>query len=245
MLRALRVIGILVFALLVGLSARRIQTQYDSGKLFEQYNSERKANVTLLSISVIGLGLLGFFEAMRPRRRAGRIGFAPVQRSDEPIDDGLDTANIYSAPKTDESWHRTKVQRTRTIYKERRSYDSFWLGLLQILVVSLPVVYGILVIACLGGWILAGADTYLVCWVFFGMLLLAALAAWGIRRKKGWGLKTGYAVAILHLLFFPVGTAVGLILLIALVGASPSILLSPRERRRAARGKKQQNLRVA
>lgn len=246
MLRTLRVIGILVFALLVGLSAHRIQKLYASGKLFDQYNSERKANVTLMAISVLGLGVLGFFEATHHRRRAVKRGFAPVQASEEPVDDGLDTTNIYTAPESDKSWERVRGRESRIPYKDTGTYERFWIGLLWAISIVVVAGYGSLTIACAFGWYPSFFGTAAVaCGISFGMLALCFLASWGILRKQEWGLKVGYAVAILHLLYFPLGTAVGLIMIVALVGASSLVVLTPRERRRAARAKKYKNLGMA
>jgi hypothetical protein len=246
MLRALRIIGILVFALLIGLSAHRIQQLYTSGKLFEQYNSERKANVTLLAFSVVGLGILGFFELTRAKRLETRRGFAPVEVSDEPIDDGLDTANIYSAPESPDKWEGRRVRTSNARHSEPRKSEDFWLGLLRILSFSTPLVYTFLFVVCLSGWWVPLAVPLTVLYSIFGfMLIFSLISAIGIMRQKTWGIKTGYAIAIIHLLFFPVGTAAGLLLLIGLVGATPAIVLSPREQRSVERKKRQKNLSVA
>lgn len=240
MLRALRIIGILVFALLVGISAHRIQKLYTSGKLFEQYNSERKTNVTLLAVSVVGLGLLGFFELTRAKRLDARRGFAPVDDSDEGVDDGLDTANIYSAPETLDKWagRRIRTSSSRPQSPVRQS-ENFWMLLLRILSFSTPLLYAGLLVACLSGkWMPPLAMQVPILSSICGfMLIFSLISATGILQKKPWGIKTGYAIAIIHLLFFPVGTAAGLLLLIGLVGAAPLIMLSPHEQRRAARNK--------
>lgn len=245
MLRALRIIGILVFALLVGLSAHRIQELYTSGKLFEQYNSERKANVTLLAFSVVGLGLLGFFELTRAKRLETRRGFAPVEESDEPVDDGLDTANIYSSPESPDKWEGRRIRTSSDRHREPRKSEDFWLGLLRILSFSTPLVYTSLLVVCLSGqWVPLAVPLILLNGILGFMLVFSLVSAIGIMRKKTWGIKTGYAIAIIHLLFFPVGTAAGLILLIGLVGAAPVMILSPREQRREERAKRRKNLSV-
>lgn len=237
MLRALRIIGILVFALLVGLSAHRIQALYTSGKLFEQYNSERKANVTLLAFSMVGLGVLGFFELTRAKRLDTRKGFAPVKIAKDP-GAGMDAANIYSAPKTPDKWGGRRVRTASASYREPLQAENFWLGLLRILSFCTPLVYASLLAVCLlGRWVPAAVPLTLLYSIFGFMLVFSLISAIGIMQKKPWGIKTGYAIAIIHLLFFPVGTAAGLILLIGLVGAAPLIILSPREKRRVARNK--------
>ncbi len=241
MLRALRVIGILVFALLVGVSAYRIQQLYDSGTLFEQYNSERRAKITLLAVSVIGLGVLGFFELTREERIQTRKGFAPADISDEPVDDGLDTANIYSAPETIDKWQGRRTCASTLRHHESREIGTFWIGLLRIITFSTPVVYILLLVACLTGWVPVAGNMPVLYGLGGSMLVLSLVSAVGIMRKKAWGRTVGYAIAIIHLLFFPVGTAAGLILLIGLVGAAPLFAHSPSERRQAALAKRQKN----
>ena len=75
MLRIIRVIGIVIFALLIGLSANALTEMYESGQLLEKYNSARKSNITLLGISVLALAILGYFELTRGRRLAARRGY--------------------------------------------------------------------------------------------------------------------------------------------------------------------------
>lgn len=238
MLRALRIIGILVFAVLVGLSAHRIQSLYTAGELFEPYNSERKANITLLAFSMAGLGILGFFELTRAKRLDTRKGFAPVKIAKEAGGDGMDVANIYSAPATPDKCGGRRVRTASARYREPRQTETFWLGLLRILSFSTPLVYASLLVVCwLGRWVPAAVPLTLLYSIFGFMLIFSLISAIGIMQKKPWGIKTGYALAIIHLLFFPVGTAAGLILLIGLVGAAPLIILSPREKRRVARSK--------
>ncbi len=245
MLRALRVIGILVFALLVGFSAYRIQQLYASGRLFEQYNSERRANITLLAVSVIGLGVLGFFELTREKRLRTRKGFSPADISDEPVDDGLDTANIYSAPETLDKWQGRRIRTSTLRHHESREIGKFWIGLLRTITFSTPVVYILLLVACLTGRVPVAGNMPVLCGMGGFMLALSLVSAVGIMRKKAWGRTVGYAIAIIHLLFFPVGTAAGLILLMGLVGAASLFSLSPREQRQAALAKRQKNLNVA
>ena len=245
MLRALRIIGILVFALLVGVSAYRIQQLYNSGTLFEQYNSERRAKITLLAVSVIGLGILGFFEFTREKRLQMRKGFAPVGISGEPVDDGLDTANIYSAPETIDKWQGRRIRTPSLRHRESREVGSFWIGLLRIISFSTPVAYILLLVACLTGRMPAVGNMPVLYGMGGFMLVLSLVSAAGIMKKKAWGRTVGYAIAIIHLLFFPVGTAAGLILLIGLVGAAPLFALSPSEQRQAALAKRQKKIRVA
>ena len=65
MLRVLRILGIVVFAVIVGISANNLWDMHQTGELTERYNSARKANVTMLVFSimaVVGLGCAPDFE---------------------------------------------------------------------------------------------------------------------------------------------------------------------------------------
>ncbi len=242
MLRVLRIIAILVFAVLVGISARRIQQLYTSGRLFEQYNSARRASITLFVFSVVGLGVLGYLEISRFKRHGQRRGYSPTQGDGEPVVDGLDTASIYSRPESPDKWEGLRTRTSRSRHHKPFLFDNFWMGLLRVMVFSMPVVYALLLAACLAGWI--STDMPMLCGGLGFIGFLSLVAGVGIVWKKAWGLKVGYAIAMIHLLLFPVGTVIGLILLIGLVGAAPLFSLSSREQQRAARGKRQKNLRA-
>jgi hypothetical protein len=62
------------------------------------------------------------------------------------------------------------------------------------------------------------------------LLLGSVLASVGILRRKTWGIKFGYAMAVFHLLIFPFGTAAGFVMLIALMGVTSEFTV-PRRRR--------------
>ena len=105
--------------------------------------------------------------------------------------------------------------------------------------------YASLLVICLSGqWVPPMIPVLLLNSIFGFMLVFSLISAFGIMRKKVWGFKTGYAIAIIQLLFFPAGTVAGLILLIGLVGAAP-VILSPREQRREERAKRHKKIGVA
>jgi hypothetical protein len=59
---------------------------------------------------------------------------------------------------------------------------------------------------------------------------LLALAAWGLWRRTGWGRILAIVVAILSLLRFPIGTALGVVTLIFLLGGRNSFLYEQLQR---------------
>jgi hypothetical protein len=195
--------------------------------------------VTLLVFSVIGFGLIGFLEIHLLRQRRSRQVGLPVSRTGDPLQDGANTASIYSAPKTLEKWKGHRKRSSRPSHLKFGKAAKFWLGLLQIISFATPLVYTLLFAACLAGWM--GWSSAL-CGMFGFMLVLSLVSVAGIVRGEAWGLVAGFAIAIIHLLVFPAGTAAGLILLAGLVGATPWFLLSPREQRRVGREKRQKKL---
>lgn len=238
MLRLLRVTGILFFAVLIGFTANRLQGLFDDGTLFDRYNSARKANITLLVVSTFGLIVLGFFEFFRARRRLERRSYAPVEKEEKPIDEGLDTASIYSSPETVDPWNGRRTRTSRSRHHKKIEPAQMWLGVLRIYSVVLPVVYSYVLANYLFFWLPSGGGNIILTILFPALLLLSVATSYGFLKKKTVGLHCGYASAIFHLLLFPWGTAAGLILLVGLVGATSEFAVSSRERRRKSMQKK-------
>lgn len=247
MLRVLRIVGVVVFAVLVAFSAHRLRQLYQEGKLFDPYSSERKANVTLLGTSMLALGALGYFELTRERRRmSGRRGYAPVLREQEEIlPDTAKTSSIYSAPKTMGAWEGRRSHSSRSRHKHRLDPTALWIGLLEICCVVLLVAYmGLLVFRLVVG--VADSTTFM--WLTGAlsvMTVLSAVTVAGVLLRKVWGLTFGYLLAICNLLLFPLGTAAGLVMLMGLVGATPLFILPARDRRREARNRAQKKEKIA
>lgn len=249
MLRFLRIIGIVVFACLIGFSANSLWQMHETGELLEQYNSAPKADLTLLIFSVIALSALGYFEISRVRRLSQRRGYGEsrIRKETEKEVDGLDSTSIYATPQTDNVW---KIRRSRSSrspraariphrkQKQRGEAGMIWMRFLQLICVVLPVIYLVLLSLNLMS---AHEDAWiaLLLPVAFGILfILSTVATVGIFGKKTWGMMLGYALAVCNLLIFPYGTAVGLILMMALVGASAVFELSAvSDRRKKARRK--------
>ncbi len=115
MLRVIRIIGIVVFALLVGFSGNSLREMHENGELMERYNSGRKANITLLSVSVVGVVALSWFELVGARRRGKRPGYGVrhyrEEKAETPSDQ--DVTSIYSAPKSVDEWKSRRSSRGR------------------------------------------------------------------------------------------------------------------------------------
>ena len=238
MLRLLRITGILFFAVLIGFTANRLQGLFEDGTLFDRYNSARKANITLLVVSTLGLIILGFFEFFRTRRRLERRGYAPVEKEESPIDEGLDTASIYSSPEVVDPWNGRRTRTSRSRQHKKIEPARIWFGVLRIYSVVLPVVYSYVLANYLFFWLPDGVGNIILTILFPSLLLLSAATSYGLLKKKTFGLHCGYAIAIFHLLLFPWGTAAGLVLLVGLVGATSEFAIPARERRRLDRQKK-------
>ena len=234
MLRLLRITGILFFAVLIGFMANRLQDMYEAGTLFEHYNSQRKADITLLIVSTLGVGVLGFFEFVRTRRRLERRGYGSEKEEQEAVSEGLDSANIYSAPETVDQWKGRRTRASKSRHRQQIDPSAFWMGLLRVYCVILPVAYLCMLVVYLLSWLPRGSGSLALSILLPVLLLFSLLTSFGLLNKKPWGMNCGYAIAIFHLLVFPLGTAAGLILLLGLVGATSEFAIPSRERRRQA-----------
>ena len=234
MLRLLRITGILFFAVLIGITASRLQDLYEAGTLFERYNSQRKADITLLIVSTLGVGILGFFEFIRTRLRLERHGYGSEKKDKEAVSEGLDTTNIYSAPETIEDWRGRRTRASKSRHRQRMDPAAFWMGLLQVYCVILPVAYLCMLIVYLLSWLPRGTGHLALSILLPVLLLSSLLTSFGLLKKKLWGMYFGYAIAIFHLLIFPVGTVAGVLFLVVLVGVTSEFAIPSRERRRQA-----------
>lgn len=241
MLRMLRITGIVIFAMLVGIAANNLWKMYENGNLTERYNSARKANITMMVFSVVAVGALGFFELSRIRRYSSRRGYGGARytedKEEQPKEEGLDSTSIYSAPPTIDAWQGRRTRSSKSRSKQKMEKSSIWMGLLRVCCVLMPLIYG----GLLARNLLASSVTSELAWVLpavYGwMVLLSAITAIGLMAKKTWGITLGYVLAICNLMIFPLGTALGLFLIMGLVGASAEFAVPEREKRRAARRK--------
>lgn len=240
MLRILRIVGILFFALMIGVSANNIRLMQESGELFEKYNSARRANITIFGASIIVVGILGAFELSRAKRAAESRGlrYGQPQRDDAVEDEPPVTTDIYSTPETKDAWGRKRGGRgLRAGYKEGVDLGVVWMSLLRVFCFALPVFYVVLLVTRILQGYTPDMEFWLPAGAFGFMALLSFLAATGLCMIKTWGYTLGYIVAIINLIVFPYGTALGLIVLVILVGTAPLFSVSDRDRRRAMRKK--------
>ena len=234
MLRRFRISAILLFAVLIGIAVGRLQEQYRDGILWDQYNSQRKSDVTLLVVSIMSVASLAVFEKSHSKRHLKQRRFGVLTVDEESPAENLGSNSIYSAPEVLDQWQGRRVSAKP---KPRHNFriSGFWLGLLRIYCVVLPLVYLYTMLDYLIRWLPSGGG-HLVWTIFFPVFLsLSVLTSVGFFRKKLWVMKCGYPVAIFHLLLFPIGTIAGLLLLAGLVGASPEFTRSARKHRREMR----------
>ncbi|WP_372809224.1 hypothetical protein [Pontiella sp.] len=245
MLRGLRIAGIVVFALLVGMSANVLWQMHESGELLERYNSQRKANVTLLVFSAIAVAALGAIEGIYLSRQGDRYGAESGPRASQKKGAGrLASSSIYATPETVDEW---KIKRSPSSKKHhRRSSKSrhapprdgsgAWFGWLRLCAVALLLTYGtMLALHVMHPVQDAAALVWLFPALFAFMTLFSFIVAIGIFAKGTWALVSGYVLAMCSLLVFPVGTALGMLLLMGLVGASPVFLGIKKDRRPGSR----------
>jgi hypothetical protein len=218
--------------MLAGISANSLKTMHESGELLEKYNSRRKADITLLGVSVIALGLLAGFEVSRVRRAAAKRRYGDSLHYYEVEVVGHDSSSIYAAPETVDVW---KGRRTRSSRQHQPKGESgaIWMGLLQITSIFLPMMYVALLVVQLRKAYEDPLIAMLMPTLFGLLVMLSVVAAIGIFAKKSWGMVLGYTFALCNLMIFPYGTAAGLLLMMGLVGASPIFEVSASAARQA------------
>jgi hypothetical protein len=234
----LRKSGVLFFAVLIGAAANHLQHMYVSGTLFERFNYGRKASLTILTVSLLGLITLVYFEFIRSKRRSKRQGFGSINVSEPPSMDGLGATCIYSTPDTLDQFEDRPPRSSTSRNRDWLKISSLWISLLRILCMVFPVVYLYTLVDYFVFWLPSGAGNLSLTILFPVLLLISVLSLSGILLRRVWGMNFGYALAIFHLLIFPIGTAVGLVMLVGLVGASTEFKSSARVRSRKARARR-------
>jgi len=218
MLRIWRIAGIVVFALLVGLAASSLRGDEDAIRF--------QADIALLAVSLPAFAVLGIFELTRVRRlerrrRKHRFGGHP---SEEVLAEEFDpgSADIYAMPKTLEDWKGGRHSRSSgTRHRRGKKMKSVWMSALQVFCVAIPLVHMGLLLAHLPWDGTKGAGTWTMPFVFLALFLFSVAVAVGVFSMRLWGLVLGYLLVLGNLLLFPYGTAMGLLLLLCLVGSSP------------------------
>ena len=235
MLRVLRMVGVLVFVLLIGISSSRIQKQYTSGELFERFNSQRKSDITLLVVSVVALLALSCFEYISTRRRLSRRGYRSMPKEqDDPQAVDPSATNIYSAPETQDQWKARRTRSSRPAKTQTFEFVNLWMSILRVYCMVLPVFYFYLLVEFMVHWVPYDLGNPILTLSIVTLLLLSLLSGVGVFRKKMWGIQCGYPLAIFHLIIFPIGTVIGLLMLIALAGVAPEFATEARKRQKKA-----------
>ncbi|MDZ8120405.1 hypothetical protein [Pontiella agarivorans] len=236
MLRFLRITGVVVFSVLVGVTAYNIKKMQESGALYEKYNYERRSNITLLSSSMLALLTLGYFEinSMRRRREQYHLGDGRYRKGRDDEAAGRDTSSIYTAPRQIDEWKGRSHKHAKMHKKLPGKKEGVGAGLLFLRVFSvvLPVVYAVLLAWTLMRWTEYERPAILLPAFFVVLLMVSMLAAIGIHWKKTWGLSLGYLLALGNLMIFPYGTAMGLLLILALVASGDAFAESAARKRR-------------
>jgi hypothetical protein len=225
MLRRIRIFGLIVFAFLMSFSAHTLIKMYQSGALFEQYNSDKKSNITLFAVSAVTVIALSGYEIRRYRRSYPIYPeFRPRHRPDgmSREDDANRNSCIYSGREAFDSLpNRTTPEYLAAWGKRNLTKAEVWMKMLRIICLVIPPVN--LIIFTLLYTQKFGNPQYL--WVFPSLcgvyVFFGVMAAAGIFNKRKWGLSTGYLVAVINLILFPIGTAMALFLLMSLVGSAP------------------------
>jgi len=236
-MRALRIAGIIAFAVIIGYAANSLYNMYESGSLFDSYNSQRADKVALLAISVLSMGVLACMEVLGSRNEPEYSAFGQKHYREDrgEVITGKEVTSIYTAPKNVDPWQGRREIGARSDNPSKEVYDH-WLHVIRVLCAILPFAY---IVVCASIWMSGnphGQEYWVLPTLFSCMALLSLFVAVGVFRLKKWGLSLGYLLAIINLVIFPYGTIVGLLLLIGLAGASPAFTIySSKVRRKAAR----------
>ena len=235
MSRILRFIGIIFFACLIGVSANALKSMYESGQLFETYNSSRKANITLLCVSLFAMTTLMDFELVRARRRMKKRRFGEVRHQPEDIEIAGGPANIYSAPQVWDEWKAPRSRSARSREQPTLDMTPIWQTTLRICCLTMPFLYILLYLQYTMRIEDAAQYRWLEIGILSSLLLFSAATNVGIYRQRPWGFICGYVMAVFSLLLFPFGTGVGLIMFLSLAGVTPLYVTAKQDSEKAKR----------
>jgi hypothetical protein len=234
----MRLVGIIVFAFILGLSAHSLRSMHESGQLFARYNYQRRAHITLTGTSVFMLGFLGFFELTRSRRHAHRRKYGERRYPQEHVVKGQHSSNIYSASENRiDDWNPRRTRSSRSRHHDPLSGAAKWMSLLRLTCFTMPFIFAFIYLQHLSHPLVVQVESWIHVLVWACLTAFSVLTACGVCRKKMWGLFCGYIQSVISLLFFPVGTMTGMFLLLGLVGSMPLFTESARDRRQNLRKK--------
>ncbi len=246
MLRGIRIFGLIAFGWLVGVAASELHKMHQNGDLYEKYNSRRKSNVTLLSVSLAALGGLSYYELARLRLSHRRhLGFYPFPSQKQNGVSGPVNTSIYEAPETKENWEGAEMRDMNLeAVVPGRYMPELWMGLLRICCMLMPIIYvGLLMISRAG--VMGNPDAvWFLTVLFAGMTVFSLVTAIGVFRRAYWGMIAGYLLAISNLVIFPYGTVLGLFLIIGLVGSKTLFIIQKRVRRKEKRRARREKRRL-
>ena len=222
-MRVLRIAAIIVFAVIIGYAANSLYTMYESGSLFDSYNSQRTDKIALLAISLLSMGVLGYIEMMGLRNEPEYRGFGGKHYREErgEVIEGKEVTSIYTAPKTVDPWQGRREIESRRYNRSKEAYE-YWLDVVRVFCAILPFAY---MVVCVAIWMSGnphGQEYWVLPTLFSSLALISLIVAIGVFCMKKWGLALGYLLAVMNLVIFPYGTVIGLLLLIGLVGAAPA-----------------------
>jgi MFS family permease len=229
MLRIWRIIGIVVFALLVGMAASSLRGGEDA-LLFE-------ADLAIFVVSLPAFAVLGLFELTHVRRlerRRRKHRFEGHSFDEGAVAFAPGSTDIYAMPETRQNWgsrRRSSSSGTRH-RKGKKKLKSVWMSALQLFCVVLPLVYLGLLLVYLPWDGVKAPGAWTMSFVFLSLFLFSVVAAIGVFSMRLWGLVLGYLLVIWNLLLFPYGLILGLLLLLCLVGSSPTFFEVARDHRR-------------
>jgi hypothetical protein len=234
MTRVLRYVGIVAFAFLIGLSANALVSMYESGTFFETYNSSRRANLTLMCFSVTGLVTLLGVELFLKTRRSRRFLYGENRYQDKKEKPSSAHADIYAVSHDVDEWKSRKTRSSRSAGTHSVDITDIWQMILRTSCLLVPFLLFFIVVRQASRASVDILQRPVELGIALFVALFALLTASGIHQKKIWGYICGYMIAIINLILFPLGTALGLVMLLALSGTSPILfdLLKQRARRK-------------
>lgn len=232
MLRVLRIAGVVVFGLLIGLTAHSLRSMHESGELFDRYNSRRRADIALIGFSSVAVLALGYFELAHIRRLSSRRRYGEYRRHrHRETAENVESSDIYSSSAPVDDWHGLKIRTSNSFQQAPpKTGAGFWVVYLRIISLVLPCLYTVLLVLNLRAPQDDPLLAVLMPSVFGVLLLLALITALGVFRKKTWGITVGYVLSVCNLVIFPYGTATGMFLILGLAGAAQTFVAASAEK---------------
>ncbi len=215
MLRIWRIVGIVVCALMVGLAVRSLFKAGDRSQV----------DIAILIGSFLSFAVLGYFElthVVRKERRHRHHRYTPPVEKDAKAEFASGSTGIYAMPETLGDWKKERRSSHSSGSRRRgKKVAGAWMSGLRFLCVVMPLVYvGFLIFHLPWDGAMESGD-WLSSSVFFALFLFSVVVGAGVFSMRVWGLVLGYLLVLCNLPLFPYGTAIGLLLLLCLVGSSP------------------------